>query len=141
MIWRVGDGCNLNIWKDPWILRDFSRKPITPRDATLITRVSKLIDPVVSGWEYELVNEIFWPEDAELILALPVHEGRESTLAGHFNEHDHIIPYPLLRCILRVPGQLLLCQGPHQVPSCPYSLSNGAIVTCATPDLLFKKSR
>jgi hypothetical protein len=76
MIWRVGDGCNLNIWKDPWILRDFSRKPITPRDATLITRVSKLIDPVVSGWEYELVNEIFWPEDAELILALPVHEGK-----------------------------------------------------------------
>jgi hypothetical protein len=77
MIWCVGDGDNLNIWKDPWIPRDFSKKPITPRGATLITRVFELIDPVVGGWDYELVKEIFWPEHAKLILALPTHEGME----------------------------------------------------------------
>lgn len=85
MIWRVGDGYNLNIWKDPWLPRDFSRRPITPRGASLLTRVSELFDPVVGGWDRDLVQETFWPEDAALILAPPMHEGREDTLAWHFD--------------------------------------------------------
>jgi hypothetical protein len=34
MIWRVGDGRNLKIWFDPWIPRELSRRPITPRGVT-----------------------------------------------------------------------------------------------------------
>jgi len=29
LIWRVGDGVGLNIWTDPWIPREFSRRVIT----------------------------------------------------------------------------------------------------------------
>lgn len=50
MIWQVGDGDNLNNWKDPWIPRHFSRTSMTPRGANLITRVSELIDLVVLFW-------------------------------------------------------------------------------------------
>lgn len=33
------------------------------------------------------MTEIFWEEDAKIILALPVHEGRENFLAWHFDKH------------------------------------------------------
>ena len=47
LIWRVGDGENLNVWQDDaWLPRDMSRRPITPRGADLILDVAELIGPV-----------------------------------------------------------------------------------------------
>jgi hypothetical protein len=31
LIWRIGDGNNVNIWSDPWLARDDALKPITAR--------------------------------------------------------------------------------------------------------------
>jgi hypothetical protein len=45
MIWRVGDEVGLNIWSYLWILRDSSRRPITPRGSNLLSEVAELIDP------------------------------------------------------------------------------------------------
>lgn len=87
MIWRVGDGVGLNIWSDPWLPRDAARRPITPRGATLLTEVSELIDPASGTWDVQLVKDVFWEEDSEVILALPVHGGRANTLAWHFDKH------------------------------------------------------
>jgi len=64
MIWRLGDGRNLNIWSE------WTRRPITPRGNNLLTAVDDLIDPATGDWDRELVEEIFWEEDAKLILAL-----------------------------------------------------------------------
>lgn len=74
-IWRLGDGVGLNIWYDPWIPRDFSRQ------------VAELIDPYTGSWDVTLVWDCFWEEDAKLILALPVHQGHDNTLAWHFDKH------------------------------------------------------
>lgn len=77
----------LNIWNDPWLPRDLTRKPLTPRGATLLTEVEELLDLAIGSWEITLVKEIFWEEDAEIILALPVHGGRGKSLAWHFDKH------------------------------------------------------
>ncbi|WVZ48964.1 hypothetical protein U9M48_000349 [Paspalum notatum var. saurae] len=73
LIWRIRDGSSLNIWKDAWVPRSWSRQVITPRGHSVLTRVSNLIDPSTGTWDEELVKEIFWEEDAELILSLTVH--------------------------------------------------------------------
>jgi hypothetical protein len=86
MIWRVGDGRNLKIWSDPWIPREDTRLPITPRRGCILTYVDDLIDPATGSWDVELVNDTFWEEDANLILALPVNQGRENVLAWQYDE-------------------------------------------------------
>jgi hypothetical protein len=45
LVWRIGDGTNINIWTDPWIVRDGARQPITPRRQSILTKVNELIDP------------------------------------------------------------------------------------------------
>lgn len=86
MIWRIGDGENLNICSDPWLPRDMSRRLITPKGACLLREVAELIDPHTGSWDAQLVKDIFWEEDARIILALPVHGGRPNLAAWHFDK-------------------------------------------------------
>lgn len=62
MRWRVGDGENIKIWKDPWIPGTQTRKIISPRgDANEEAEVGVLIDPIRKEWNVELVNQLFLP--------------------------------------------------------------------------------
>lgn len=86
IIWRVGDGSQIDIWQDPWLPRGVTRKPITPRGRTILTKVSDLIDPVQGNWDKELIEDIFWEEDVKHILAIPIKQGGEDTIAWHFDK-------------------------------------------------------
>ena len=81
IIWRIGDGRDIKIWSDPWIPRGTLRRPTTTRRGNILTYVADLIDPASGSWDVDLVKDVFWEEDAEIILALPVHEGRDNFLA------------------------------------------------------------
>jgi hypothetical protein len=59
LVWRIGDGSNVNIWDDPWLPRDGALKPITPRRQCIYTKVSELISPITSQWDVQLVTENF----------------------------------------------------------------------------------
>src|SRR3989337_2866167 len=71
-IWRVGTGSLINIWQDPWIPSSESRKIITPRGATLLSKVEDLIDPHSGQWDEELIRSIFNPVDVIRILQIPL---------------------------------------------------------------------
>jgi hypothetical protein len=38
LVWRIGDGMHVNIWTDPWLPRERSRIPITPRRQSILTK-------------------------------------------------------------------------------------------------------
>jgi hypothetical protein len=57
--------------------RGATRRPITPRRNSLLTRVEELINSINGEWDEVLVRETFWEEDATTILALPIAEGEE----------------------------------------------------------------
>ena len=83
LIWRIGDGCSVNIWRDPWIPRNFSRKVITPQRNSILQKVADLINPITCSWDELLVRDTFWEEDASIILSMPLFENIEDYPAWH----------------------------------------------------------
>jgi hypothetical protein len=55
LIWRIGNGHNVNIWLDPWIPNAATRRPCTPQGRNVITRVDDLLDPGTGTWDTQLV--------------------------------------------------------------------------------------
>jgi len=78
---------SIDIWADEWLPREHLRRPYTPRGASLLSRVSDLIDSIAGTWDAKLVRDTFWEDDAELILSLPVHEGMDDIPAWHYNKN------------------------------------------------------
>lgn len=84
-MWRVGNGQSINIWEDPWLPRDLSRLPISPRGRTLITKVEELIDPVTEKWDIPLLEQIFGEEDVQLVRSIPLNTEMDAALGWHFD--------------------------------------------------------
>jgi hypothetical protein len=85
MIWRIGDGSNVSIWHDPWLPREWSRRLVAPKGNFLLTKVNELIDPINGSWDAELVMQNFLSQDAEMILATPVHTELEDLVAWYYD--------------------------------------------------------
>jgi hypothetical protein len=85
LIWKIGDGSNIEIWSDPWLPRDGPCTLVTQRGMNIVRHVDELIDPISGNWDMQLVKDIFCEEDARTILALPVLEGQHNKLAWHFD--------------------------------------------------------
>lgn len=85
VIWRVGNGSSIKTWSDPWLPREWSRKPITPKGQNVLSRVQELIDPATGGWDDELVRQTFWPQDVDIVLSTPVHHDLEDLVAWHYD--------------------------------------------------------
>jgi hypothetical protein len=43
LLWRVGNGEKINIWRDRWLPRDFNMTPIAGKTNTRIRRVNQLV--------------------------------------------------------------------------------------------------
>lgn len=66
IIWRIGDGTKVRIWRDPWIPREYSLRPITPKWCCRLRWVSELLQD--SGqWDLQKLNQHFFPVDVQEI--------------------------------------------------------------------------
>ncbi|KAL0385879.1 UNVERIFIED_CONTAM: putative mitochondrial protein [Sesamum radiatum] len=71
--WRVRDGSNIRVWKDPWLPRPTTFLQIMPPSLFLPDlRVSNLLDKDNRCWNSELVEGIFCLEDSNLIKSISV---------------------------------------------------------------------
>lgn len=84
-IWRIGSGSSVNIWRDPWIPRAWSRGVITPRNGNLLETVDELISPIDGKWDMQLVRDTFMPVDTHLILNIPLRDGMDDFMAWHYD--------------------------------------------------------
>lgn len=71
--WQVRDGKKIKIWEDRWLpsrgsFKVQSPNKILPRLAT----VKDLIQDADPVWKVELINLIFWEEEAKIILGIPL---------------------------------------------------------------------
>jgi hypothetical protein len=72
VIWRIGNGETVKVWRDPWIPRPpGSRKPLSPRGTCRLQRVEQFLR-LDGSWNEDLLNEYMIPVDVEEILNMIV---------------------------------------------------------------------
>ncbi|EEC84030.1 hypothetical protein OsI_30257 [Oryza sativa Indica Group] len=67
IIWHIGNGKSVKLWRDPWIPRSYSRRPISAKRNCRLRWVSDLIDRSGS-WDTDKISHHFLPMDVEAIL-------------------------------------------------------------------------
>jgi hypothetical protein len=69
LIWCVGDGRSIRLWRDNRIPRESELKVIRPKGRSRLTRVSSLLDQQ-GNWDEALIRRTFYPLDANLIMRI-----------------------------------------------------------------------
>lgn len=73
LIWGIGSGFSIRGFKDPWFLKPFTFKPITiPATQFANLSVGELRTETCQ-WNWNIINEIFWPIDHEEFRKFPIH--------------------------------------------------------------------
>ncbi|XP_073368034.1 uncharacterized protein [Aegilops tauschii subsp. strangulata] len=69
IIWRVGGGQDIRIWRDRWLPREPSRQPISLQGTCRLRRVAELLDGEGS-WRMDLLRRYFLPADVDIITSI-----------------------------------------------------------------------
>ena len=72
MSWRVGNGVDIRVWKDNWLLDSPSSKPLVQKILPEDARVNSLIDDELKCWKRNLVKEVFLPFEVKYIMRIPL---------------------------------------------------------------------
>ncbi|KAH7861702.1 hypothetical protein Vadar_029571 [Vaccinium darrowii] len=73
---------------NPWIPKDNGFKPTMVADFAKAFKVSHFIDDSSRKWNGKLVQEVFNPQEAELIMGIPISRfERKDTAAWHFTRN------------------------------------------------------
>ena len=68
--WSVGNGSQIHIWEVRWIPTPTTFKITSPKPTSLdgtTNFVSDLIDPLSKSWRAELIDNLFFPHEAQVI--------------------------------------------------------------------------
>ncbi|XP_042958141.1 uncharacterized protein LOC122293703 [Carya illinoinensis] len=86
LVWRVGNGHKINIWKDWWITSFPSKKVVSTRPMGCeCEQVSDLIDSDLKTWKYPLIQELLSAQEYEAVRTIPLSVGvREDRMVWHF---------------------------------------------------------
>ena len=84
----MGTGENINFWNDPWIATSPNKKVISPRNNSLLTKVSDFISPITGHWDENLLSEHLYDVDVFRILQIPINtHGFEDFISWHYTKH------------------------------------------------------
>jgi hypothetical protein len=73
LIWRIGNGAAVQIWKDKWIPNPSTFRIVTPPNIlSPNATVKELFEPDLKGWNIPLLEDIFSIEEVQLIRSLPI---------------------------------------------------------------------
>ena len=77
LIWRVGSDENIKIWEDFWLMGSLCPKILSaPRVLEANAMVAELINHEQGRWNFELIDQVFMPSDAEIIKQIPLSSRR-----------------------------------------------------------------
>jgi hypothetical protein len=66
LIWRIGDGSQVDVWQSNWIPRAGSQRPLGRRpdsSANMVRKVTDLLNLEGTGWDEARLNQVFFEFD------------------------------------------------------------------------------
>jgi hypothetical protein len=88
IVWRIGDGKNIRIWRDNWLPRNLALKAQPGKTNDRHRRVNQLVNESTGTWNTQLIHKIFYPHDANVILQLNAPEAsRSDFMAWHYESN------------------------------------------------------
>ena len=71
--WQVGDGKQIQVWRDKWLHNPSTYRAVTPEIPGLpVTHIVELIDGDRMELKEHLIRQIFLPQDMDAILNIPL---------------------------------------------------------------------
>ena len=61
--WRVGDGKQIEVWKDAWLNKAPNFRATAPSQTPTPLKVVVLINEEFRSWKVEMVNDLFTESD------------------------------------------------------------------------------
>lgn len=87
LIWRVGNGKSIQIQRDQWIPRNEGLKSAKFIRRSRLRWVNQLINSESKEWDKELIENIFFPFDAEEILKIKIPTAKvDDCIAWHYEK-------------------------------------------------------
>jgi hypothetical protein len=94
LVWRVGNGTKIRVWRDSWIPRISYGKVLSSRRRSRIRWVSELLEGN-GTWKEAIVRSTFLPVDADAILAIkPSRRGTDDVIAWMLEKSGVFLPVP-----------------------------------------------
>ncbi|XP_010481009.1 PREDICTED: uncharacterized protein LOC104759828 [Camelina sativa] len=85
--WVIGSGCNVSVWRDPWI-PDTQPRPANGRERFLHPNlmVNHLINPSTKEWHLPILEEYMDPRDIQIILSMEISKSfKPDKLIWHYS--------------------------------------------------------
>jgi hypothetical protein len=87
MIWRIGNGRSVRIWRDNWLPRLEELKVVSDKGRSRLVRVSSFIDDQ-GHWDEGLIHRTFLPIDTKVILKIKLSERRPEDFLAWQHERN-----------------------------------------------------
>jgi ribonuclease HI len=90
LIWRIGDGSKVSIWKDNCIPRASAQKPLGHKPDVEVEMVHELLLPDGNGWDMDKLQNCFYDVDVDDIAKIPVgRAGTDDYIAWNYTKNGN----------------------------------------------------
>ncbi|XP_022159001.1 uncharacterized protein LOC111025446 [Momordica charantia] len=85
--WRIGNGENVNVYRDNWVPNQPSLKILSARRLPIESTVHSLINHDLAIWKVDEIEAAFSPDEAKGILSIPLgSRNRRDKLIWHYEK-------------------------------------------------------
>jgi hypothetical protein len=87
IIWRIRSGTKVNIWRDPWLLRQSSFKISLQKGRSRLRWVSQLMKPDTREWDEQILQLCLYRHDVDEVMKIrPMQYGYEDFVAWYYEK-------------------------------------------------------